>query len=214
MRRKHPVLEFNNIRYYRKPSGYYKADYVAHGRTRYMHRDVWEFHHGPIPAGYCVHHRDHDRSNNAVDNLELLTTREHAGLHCTLRTQSGTFGTAETLAMAQEAAKQWHASDAGRAWHAEHARKVWETRPEETRACAHCGKPYTGVKGAARVGLCSPACVSAARRASGADNEERRCTVCGSAFVVNRYARTKTCGTACWKAALSAAKSRVCPDGG
>jgi hypothetical protein len=34
---------------------------------------VWENVKGPIPEGYCVRHRDKNRSNNAIENLELLS---------------------------------------------------------------------------------------------------------------------------------------------
>ena len=36
---------------------------------------------GPIPKKHCVHHIDHDRMNNNIDNLELLTRKEHAAKH-------------------------------------------------------------------------------------------------------------------------------------
>lgn len=34
-----------------------------------------------IGRGEVVHHRDHDKSNNALDNLELLTHGEHSRRH-------------------------------------------------------------------------------------------------------------------------------------
>ena len=39
----------------------------------YEHRIVYEKHHGPIPSGYDVHHRDGDKLNNDISNLELLS---------------------------------------------------------------------------------------------------------------------------------------------
>ena len=35
----------------------------------------------PLAPGECVHHKDHDKSNNAPDNLVLLTLSEHSRLH-------------------------------------------------------------------------------------------------------------------------------------
>jgi hypothetical protein len=35
----------------------------------------------PPPKGYDLHHKDKDRNNDAWDNLELLTHKEHSQLH-------------------------------------------------------------------------------------------------------------------------------------
>lgn len=57
------------------------------GRMRLAHDWVWEQHHGPIAIGYQVHHRDDDKQNNDIDNLQLVTPTEHKRLHsgCELR---------------------------------------------------------------------------------------------------------------------------------
>lgn len=44
---------------------------------RYEHRLVWEAANGPIPDGCHVHHINHDRTDNRLENLELLPGREH-----------------------------------------------------------------------------------------------------------------------------------------
>lgn len=51
------------------------------GRSVLLHRWVWEQANGPIPDGYVVHHVDHDKRNNALSNLELMTCAEHAQHH-------------------------------------------------------------------------------------------------------------------------------------
>lgn len=43
----------------------------------YEHRYVWEQNRGPIPNGYVVHHINGDRTDNRIDNLELLKKRRH-----------------------------------------------------------------------------------------------------------------------------------------
>lgn len=37
-----------------------------------MHWYIWEKANGPIPAGHCIFHKDHNPANNSIDNLELL----------------------------------------------------------------------------------------------------------------------------------------------
>src|SRR5262245_28980841 len=47
----------------------------------YVHRLVWEAFHGPIPSGFEINHRDGNKANNRLDNLELVTRSENM-LHC------------------------------------------------------------------------------------------------------------------------------------
>lgn len=52
------------------------------GKVVSDHRFLWEQHHGrAIPPGHMVHHRDGDRLNNAIENLQLVTFEEHRRIH-------------------------------------------------------------------------------------------------------------------------------------
>ena len=52
------------------------------GRYCYEHHAVWEKTNGkPVPDGFVVHHKDGNRFNNSVDNLELLERVSHNRLH-------------------------------------------------------------------------------------------------------------------------------------
>lgn len=44
-------------------------------------RVVWSNHHGLIPDGMVVHHRDRDTLNDEIENLELLGRGEHLAEH-------------------------------------------------------------------------------------------------------------------------------------
>ena len=70
-----PFLSFMGIRFTLRNNGYYGR---TDGDRGLMHRYVWDFHRGQIPKGYDVHHLDHDRTNNRIENLELHTKSEHA----------------------------------------------------------------------------------------------------------------------------------------
>jgi hypothetical protein len=45
----------------------------------FVHRRVWEDAHGPIPKGHWIWWKDGDHANCALENLELLTDKEHMG---------------------------------------------------------------------------------------------------------------------------------------
>ena len=60
----------------------YKRVYVA-GKGRMLeHRLVMERHIGrKLTSTECVHHKDENKTNNSIDNLEILSRSEHKKLH-------------------------------------------------------------------------------------------------------------------------------------
>lgn len=44
-------------------------------------RHVWEQVNGPIPRGLGVHHKDENKLNDAIDNLELVSKAVHLAIH-------------------------------------------------------------------------------------------------------------------------------------
>ena len=66
-----------------KRSNYLLVDLWKDGErdVRSIHILVYETFIGPIPKGYMVHHKDHDKFNNCVDNLEIMTAKEHNNHH-------------------------------------------------------------------------------------------------------------------------------------
>lgn len=123
-------------------------------RGRRLHRVVWEFHNGPVPAGFHVHHKDGDRANNDISNLELLPASEH------LRHHQSTPEAREYQKMHIErirpAAAEWHGSDKGRDWHSERGKLNGKLPPRFPFVCEECGK-----QGLAKVRtkrMCGQAC--------------------------------------------------------
>lgn len=65
-----------------KPSignGYHVVGICFDGKyvQRKVHRLVVETYIGKIPEGYCVNHKDGDKLNNCLDNLEIVTFKEN-----------------------------------------------------------------------------------------------------------------------------------------
>jgi hypothetical protein len=64
--------------YTMRNTGYYGA---TSGDRHLLHRAVWEHHNGTIPEGWDIHHRDEDKTNNDISNLECLPKAEHTRLY-------------------------------------------------------------------------------------------------------------------------------------
>ena len=45
---------------------------------RWEHRVVWTQHHGAIPKGMQIHHRNSNKLDNRIENLELVTRSQNA----------------------------------------------------------------------------------------------------------------------------------------
>jgi uncharacterized protein YjcR len=73
-----PFVIFNGRKFTISSStGYYRC---TKSRKKHisLHRYVWETHYGEIPPGYDIHHLDRDRTNNNIENLELISHSEHS----------------------------------------------------------------------------------------------------------------------------------------
>jgi len=96
-----------------------------------LHRIIWEWHHGPIPAGMHIDHIDKNGLNNKIENLRLATQSQNranskmnknntSGHKDTVRTPNGKFqargtengkklylGLFDTVEEASECYKAW-----------------------------------------------------------------------------------------------------------
>lgn len=61
--------------------GYFRFAKDENGMLRFEHSIVWERHNGKIPLGMQVHHKDFNKVNNSIENLQLVTPLEHKRIH-------------------------------------------------------------------------------------------------------------------------------------
>ena len=78
------IVDDRNQEYDGRNYSFVNDKYYANGDKR-LHRVVYEDNYGPIPKGHHVHHKDHNRHNNCIENLELLTASEHLRYHMAQR---------------------------------------------------------------------------------------------------------------------------------
>ena len=59
--------------------GYWRYQFSSGGKSyhKQIHRIVYETFVAPIPDGYEIDHLDHNRENNHVSNLEIITKTEN-----------------------------------------------------------------------------------------------------------------------------------------
>ena len=145
--------------------------YYSKGGSR-LHRDVWRAAFGPIPPGCHIHHRDGNKANNRLANLECIDAKEHLRIQ---RDEDSVHGKSEIGSLAREKAAEWHRSPDGREWHKRHAERSqsWTKWKREPKNCLHCKVEFSALvrkSGNSQV-YCGSACKVAAYRERGKQNE-------------------------------------------
>lgn len=197
----------DGIKFYRTAQGYYSS-----AKSKRLHVYIWEKANGAVPDGYDIHHIDHDKDNNSLENLECIPRKKHHADH--MRERDIEQMRENLDKNVRPLASKWHGSEEGRAWHKDLYQRSLADKWGETitRNCDVCGKPYeTSVLTRGHSRFCSNNCKSAWRRKQGLDLEERICIICGKPFMTNKYLKAKTCGRECGTESqrrTKAAKSR------
>lgn len=203
-------VDVDGIRFYKTARGYWLGQ--VNGKATRLHIYNYKKVFGSVPKGHVIHHIDRDPDNNDIQNLILVSRKEHGRVH----RDDVKAATQESIKKAQAAATEWHKSAAGREWHKEQYQNTLADKWNDmvTKTCEVCGKPFqcsTLVAGKSR--FCSNNCKAQHRRDSGIDNIEVSCEVCGAKFVTNKYARQRFCSAPCRKESrLARNRSRKAQD--
>lgn len=117
--------------FYKQNDGYWVNFMPIHAQ-----RWVWLNERGPIPKGMDIHHVDGDKSNNNIENLELLSRSEHLKRHW----KEGRFDLEKRKKQLNEVRPlSWLKSEEGRKAVSEMGKQVWAQRKEKKIECEHCG---------------------------------------------------------------------------
>lgn len=121
------------LKFYRQTYGYYVNR--TKERTLLAHRWVWQNHYGQIPDNMDIHHKDGDKSNNAVDNLEMLNRSDHLKEHWKDEKEIE-----KRLTQLEKVRPiKWLQSEEGRKSVSEKGKQVWKDRQPHIVICEECG---------------------------------------------------------------------------
>lgn len=181
---------------------YYQRRYASPGNPeRTLHRVIWTEHHGKIPKGMCIHHRDGNWRNNDISNLELWNLRLHAAFHLRERWKSPAFR-ARQMARLPATIKnliRWKNSSEGRAWQSRQAKINWSKRKPWKRKCGVCNKKFLAMWPNAK--FCSRKCANNFFN-EGYYDKPSKCLICGKKFMAKRYSHGLYCQKICATTAM------------
>lgn len=164
----------------RKRNGYYQSTVAIDGARRWLHQYTYTREVGAITPGWHVHHRDHDKDNNAPENLECLSPGSHEAAHSEGRKVRG--ASPEQLTHLEAIRGKALAAKQGK--YVGH-RKL-RTLAVRQRVCPVCEVTFTlSQKSRDDCTYCSDACRSTAQNkyTSAEWYAPRTCAQCGEQFV-------------------------------
>lgn len=127
-----------------KKTGYWLCSTI-HKR---LHIYIYEKYNGEIPKGYQIHHIDHNKDNNEISNLKLVSREEHNKIHREEMTEERRQKLRDNLNKnARPKAIEWHKSAEAKIWHKKHYEEVKEKLHKKYNfKCLQCGAEFTSTQ--------------------------------------------------------------------
>ena len=190
---------FNGVRYHlERKSGYYLHSASKGNENIRLHRAVYEYYNGKIPKGYQIHHIDHDKSNNDISNLIMLSKKEHLDRHKEEMTEEEKEKRRKNVIKnAIPKAREHNLKNRDKDYY-KNLYEISKDKLHENKSftCLQCNNVFKGIYNGNNK-FCSNKCKSKYRRKMGLDNEERICPICKKIFSANKYQKTVCCSRSC-----------------
>jgi HNH endonuclease len=177
-------------KYFGKKFHKQRDGYWANMMPIHAHRWVWINHHGAIPEGMDIHHKDGDKDNNEIENLEMLSRSDHLKRHW----EEGRYDLEQRRIQLIEARK-WLKTEEGRKKQSNISKKAWETRKTTILKCQECEKEIETTQPWAK--FCSNACDKRWRRREKSCMIENICAICNNPFMKDKFSPQRFCSISC-----------------
>lgn len=175
--------QFNGVTYSKTNTGHFVARFL-------LHRDVWEFFKGEIPAGNQIHHVDFNPGNNDISNLQSLTPAIHRKIHNGTPLIARKCPACGKIFFVKETSNQICCSIPC-------ANKIKPRRPVSPpveKICPCCGKKFSVPYDLRKQKFCSKACAAKLRGQSMKKPPiEKICPVCGKTFTLRQPSDKNIC---------------------
>jgi hypothetical protein len=118
-------------KFYKQKNGYWANMMPIHA-----HRWVWINHNSAIPKGMDIHHKDGDKDNNEIENLEMLSRSDHLKQHW----KEGRYDLDRRKKQLDSVRPiDWLKSEEGRKSVSEKGKEIWKNRGCHKIICEQCG---------------------------------------------------------------------------
>ena len=156
-------IENTNLAYcdgYKFRKDKHSGQWLCSTLCKRLHIYIYEKYNGKIPKGMQVHHIDHNKDNNDISNLQLLTKKEHNRIHYEEMTEEEKEKRRQNLEKnARPKAIEWHKSEKGKEWHSKHYEEMKDKLYKKySFTCEVCGKTFESSQKKSR--FCSNVCKS------------------------------------------------------
>lgn len=167
-----------------------------------LHRYTRSKHNWEIPNWWVIHHKDWNKENNVIDNLELMNKSQHLSIHQVEKMKDEVYKTklVKQLMDVNDLAKAWHWTEEWKRWHKQHWKNCWtedkRKKRETTKICKNCWKEYNTLLPSSM--YCSHKCNQKYKNKTWYYNTDKRiCKFCWEEFITNRFRKTQYCWYSC-----------------
>jgi endogenous inhibitor of DNA gyrase (YacG/DUF329 family) len=181
--------KFNGRVYCRNKGGHY-----IKGNS--IHQAVYHYYCGEIPAGYVVHHKDGNKANNDVSNLQMLSRDEHSKIHYPEGTP--VVNCPQRNLICPVCGKTFETVSPVKVFCSHKCMMInYEQNHKTIKICEFCGKEFAAHYPHLNARFCSNECAQQARRKI----VKRTCPICGKEFVTRSSSDggnpSETCSKQC-----------------
>ena len=175
-------------------TGYYYQSDNKNQPERLLHRRIYRDHHGPIPKGMHIHHKNLDWQDNRIENLEQRNASKHSKEHMALRKK--------VKKLCIVCGKEYRTVVPSRRKYCSsacHQRDSYQRYKNVQEKCPECGKTFMHSKFRAQL-CCSRKCANKYRGKEiqkAIVQKTGKCPQCGKEFVFSRFWTQTCCSRKC-----------------